>query len=105
LSDADPYARLAELAEAAAALAEQGRVEELDAIFERSGAIAASLPARPPRSARPQLERAAAAQERLGTTLGASLDATRAELELIDRGRRATRSYGGPPAAGLNLQA
>ncbi len=101
----DPYAELADLAEAAAALVEEERVGELEAIFSRSEAITATLPERPPASARSALERAAAAQERLRGRLGASLEATREQLERVGRGRRAAHSYGGPATATLDLQA
>lgn len=90
----DPYEELAELAEAGLALAEQDRLDELADLFDRSSAIAAELPDEPPPSARPALERAAAAQDRLRARIGASLAGTRSELDQADRGRRAARSYG-----------
>lgn len=102
---ADPYEELAELAEAAEALAEQDRVEELEEIFARSAALTATLPETPPQSARPALERAAAAQQRLRTRLGESLLAARSEMDRVDRGRRAARAYGGAAGAALDLQA
>lgn len=105
MSQADPYAELADLAEAAAALAEAERFEELGPLFERSAAIAAELPEQPPRSARPQLERAAAAQRRLRARAGTSLEETRSELEMVGRRRRAAHSYWGSGAAALDLQA
>ena len=105
LAAADPYEELAELAEASVELAEQDRIEELKPLFERSTALTASLPALPPRSALPALERAAAAQEQLQAKLGESLLAAREEMDLVSRGRRAARAYGGAAGSALDLQA
>lgn len=100
-----PYDELASLAESAEALADEGRVEELDDVFTRSAALTRTLPARPPREAAPALERAAAAQERLRARLGQSLLAAREEIERVGRGRRAARGYGGATSSALDLRA
>ncbi|MGV1048950.1 MAG: flagellar basal body rod protein FlgC [Solirubrobacterales bacterium] len=64
-----------------------------------AAALSASLPGHPPAAARADLERAAAAQAQLSARLGASLDATRAEIGRVGRGRDAARSYGAAAAA------
>jgi hypothetical protein len=102
---ADPYEELAELAEAALELAEPDRVHDLTEIFARTSALTATLPHRPPASARPALERAAAAQQRLQDRLGSDLLAARDELDHVSRGRRAARAYGIAAPKALDLQA
>jgi hypothetical protein len=105
LSGADPYAELAELAEAALELSRDGNEQGAAEVLDRSAALASELPGRPPVSARPALERAAAAQERLTVWLDAKLVSTRSELELVDRGRHAAHSYAGTGAVLLDQQA
>ncbi|HEX8753691.1 MAG TPA: hypothetical protein VF731_09775 [Solirubrobacterales bacterium] len=102
---ADPYEELADLAEAALELAEQDRVHDLAEIFARSSELTATLHHRPPASARPALERAAAAQQRLQDQLGSALLAARTELDHVSRGRRAARAYGVAAPKALDLQA
>lgn len=101
----DPYAELAELAEAALERTREGDEQGVTELLDRSTAITAALPERPPPDARPALERAAAAQERLTVWLDARLAATRAELELVDRGQHAARSYGSAGAVLLDQRA
>lgn len=109
-----PYEELARLAERGAELAAAAReanedaaarLAELNDVYARSAAIAAELPERPPESARPALERAAAAERRIRAHLAAALAATREELERADRGRRAARSYRATAAAMLDRHA
>lgn len=100
---ADPYAELAEIAERALALSERadptapaeraGEPAALSELLDRATALAATLPATPPASARPALERAASAQERLRARLSSALAATRATLERTDRSRQAAGAY------------
>lgn len=101
----DPYEELAQLAAAAEELADEGRVEEIEPILDRSAELARGLPDHPPGAAAPALEFAAAAQERLRARLGQSLLATREEMELVGRGRRAARAYGGVTNSALDLRA
>ena len=101
----DPYAELAELAEAALARADAADFDGLTAALARSEEIVAALPERPPAAARPALERADAAHRRLGPALRASLATTRAELDLVGRGRDAARSYAGSGAGTLDRRA
>lgn len=101
----DPYDELARLAEEAATLAEQDRLDELEPIFDRSAAVARSLPNEPPATARSALERAAAAQQRVAARLGSSLAELRVELDRVERGRNAARSYGGTAVTTLDHKA
>lgn len=105
MNDADPYEKLAELAETALTLTREGEEGQLTELIDRSVAIAAELPERPPASARPALERAAAAHERLNVWLDAALLATRTDLKRVDRGRRAARSYAAAGPALLDRRA
>jgi hypothetical protein len=88
------YERLADLAAAELALAREGRVEELAAAQASRTALVAGLPATPPASARPALQRAGALQAELVSTLAAGRDAAGRELNHLRRGRGAVRAYG-----------
>jgi hypothetical protein len=90
---AEPYERLAELAEAELALCEAGRFEELGGGAVETEAIVASLPPRPPADAREPLERAARAQNAIAALLARGVEDTRGELVQLRRGRDAARSY------------
>jgi hypothetical protein len=91
---ADPYLRLAELAETEQRLVEEGHLEQLEPHYEEATAIVATLPERPPESAREPLERAARAQEAVAALLGTGLAETRAELGRLRRGRDLASAYG-----------
>lgn len=98
---AEPYERLAELAEAELALCEAGRFEELGGGAAEIEAIVAGLPPQPPADAREPLERAARAQNAIAALLARGIEDTRGELVQLRRGRDAARSYaaslsGGP---------
>lgn len=90
---ADPYERLAQLAEAELGLCEEGRVEEMGALYARAAAIAAVLPPRPPAAAAAALSRAAAAQEKIARRLGVAIVEAQGDLHHLHRGRDAARSY------------
>jgi hypothetical protein len=95
--DAEPYERLAQLAERELALVsafEPERMDELLALIHERTALVQALPERPPAVAHPALARAAALQQRttaLLTRLRSELGRTLGELE---RARRAARGYG-----------
>jgi hypothetical protein len=89
----DPYAELAELAELERDLAIGGRIDELLEVQVRRAALVAGLPARAPQSARPQLERAAAAQAAVQAALVASLAGMRGEIVRLEQGRTALSAY------------
>ena len=76
---ADPYERLAELAEAELALCEEGRFEDLGGSAAETEAIVATLPAQP--------AVASAALRARG------IEDPRGELVQLGRGRDAARSY------------
>lgn len=107
MSDRDPYAELARLAERALALVdgeaavEPADLEELDGTLARAATLAATVPPTPPPSARPALEAAAATHERLRARLETGLAATAAALKRAGQTQRAARSYGGTPAPTL----
>ncbi len=90
---ADPYERLAELAEAELALCEEGRFEDLGGSAAETEAIVATLPAQPAVGAREPLERAARAQNAIAALLARGIEDTRGELVQLRRGRDAARSY------------
>jgi len=96
----DPYARLAELAEAERDHALAGRVDAVLAVQEERAALVAGLPERAPREARSQLERAAAAQTEATAALAAAVRAARTDAVRVDRGRTAVSAYrpAGAPA-------
>ena len=100
MSPADPYSRLADLAERERTLVAEGRFEELDALGAVRERLIATLPERPPATARPALERAAALQREVTAALTAARDEVAAELRRLDLGRTTMRGYGAgaPPA-------
>lgn len=100
-----PYEQLAELAERALSLAEADRLDELNEVLARGERLSATLPERPPPSARAPLARAVASQERLSAHLGSRLAATRTELARVGRSRDAATAYTLPPPATLNRTA
>ena len=89
----DPYRQLAQLAESELSLVEEDRLDELDELYERGAALVASLPEQAPPGARPALEDAVAAQERVTARLAARLAESRSDLERLRRGRAAAHSY------------
>lgn len=97
---ADPYTRLAELAEAEQRACEEGHLELLEANYEEAAAIVPTLPAQAPESAREPLERAAHAQDAVAALLGTGLAETRAELGRLRRGRDVASAYGAISSAG-----
>lgn len=94
------YERLAELAERELALVtafEPSRLGDLAALQQARTTLVASLPERPPPSARPALLRAHEAQLRTTAALTVLHDQLGRELGDVDRGRRAARGYGTGP--------
>jgi hypothetical protein len=88
-----PYDALAEIAERELDLITAGAVEKLSALHAERDAIVATLPARPPATARPALERAARLHDRAIGELQARLHVTGAELRKLSHGRTAMRGY------------
>jgi hypothetical protein len=89
------WERLVELAARERDLAAEGRWEELDAVSDERGALAASL-GDPPPAARRLLECALAIQEELVATILRARVATLDDLGRLRRGRTAVQAYAGP---------
>jgi hypothetical protein len=92
VTDAAPWARIADLAEAELSLAREGRWHELADRSDERVRLAAALGAPPP-AARPELERLAALQDALLALVASARSATMREFGAL-RGRRgAARGY------------
>jgi hypothetical protein len=88
-----PYDALAALAERELELVSGGALDKLPALHERRNALVASLPAAPPASARPALERTAALQQRVSELLQERVQLVGVELRKLTHGRTAVRGY------------
>ena len=95
MTQADPYWALVELAERERAIILDGRHDELPVVDAERTAILAALPARPPASARPALERLSALQEATTAALAAALADVRRQLGGMNDRHRAVRAYSG----------
>lgn len=94
---AEPYERLAALAEEELALvtaAELPDADALEALLAERDRIVTTLPARPPAEAGPALARAAALQERTTGELAVRISEARGALDHVGQGRRVARGYG-----------
>lgn len=91
-----PYDALADIAQRELELVSAGAVERLSALHAERHAIVATLPATPPATARPALERAAALHARVTALLEERLSNTGAELRRLTQGRTAMRGYAPP---------
>ena len=89
----DPYLALVTLAERERAMVLDGRLDELEALAAERAALVAALPARPPASARPALERAAALQQATSAALAEALADVRGKLGGAPDRARAVRAY------------
>lgn len=91
-----PFQKLIKLIERELELAGQGRLEELHAAVESTGAFIATLPAPAPESVQPLVLRAEALRGRVlieATRLKESIGRSRTSLR---RGRTIARRYGAP---------
>lgn len=105
MSAAEPYERLAALAEQELALAIEPELDPQalsDLLMERD-ALVAALPQRPPAVAAPSLARAAALQERITLELATRAAETKRSLGLVEQGRRTARGYGDSTPARVGL--
>lgn len=96
MSVAEPYERLAALAERELALVIEPELDPQalsDLLMERD-ALVATLPQRPSAEAAPALARAAALQERITLELATRVAETKRSLGLVAQGRRTARGYG-----------
>ncbi len=89
-----PYEALAALAERRADLVSAGAWEEAAAVVADLDRLRAALPAVPPASAGPALERALLETHRADALTRAALDETRDELAQLASGRRLAAAYG-----------
>lgn len=108
MTTAEPYERLAALAEEELTLvtaAELPEPEALAALIAERERIVAALPAGAPAVAAPALARAAALQERTTTELAIRSAEVRRSLTVVEQGRRTARGYGdsAPARQGLDL--
>jgi hypothetical protein len=90
---AEPYERLADLAEAELAACQADRHEDLEALYDEAGKIVAVLPPRPPATAADALQRAAVAQRQIGELLASKLVMADTDFERLRRGREAAKAY------------
>jgi len=101
VTETAPYERLVELAERELALVtafEPARLGELVALQQTRTTLVASLPERPPASARGALLRTHELQQRVTAALTVLCDQLSRDLTGLDRGRQAARGYGGAAA-------
>jgi hypothetical protein len=89
----DPYAAILDLAELELELAGMGKVEDLRALSAQWDELTAGLPAQPPPSAQPLLERAAALHERTHIELLRLREAMICDLSTTARASRAAHGY------------
>jgi hypothetical protein len=88
-----PYERLAESFERELELVEEGRRDEVAQLAADRDALIASLPATPPASARPALERAQLLSKRVMVEIVRRRDAVLADLGRVAQGDRTARGY------------
>jgi flagellar protein FliT len=91
-----PYDALANIAERELELVRAGAVDKLSALHAQRSAIVATLPAAPPATAKPALERAAALHASVIAALEERMRTTGAELRRLSQGRTAMRGYTPP---------
>ena len=97
-----PYDALADIAQRELELVSAGAVDRLSELHAQRHAIVATLPAKPPASARPALERAAELHARVTALLEERMRETGVELRRLSHGRTAMRGYA-PPVEPLKL--
>ena len=88
-----PYDALADIAERELELVRAGAVHELSELHAQRNAIVATLPAKPPLTAKPALERAAELHASVIAALEERMHGTGIELRKLSQGRTAMRGY------------
>jgi hypothetical protein len=88
-----PYERLVESFERELELVEDGRLDEVAQLAADRDALIASLPAMPPASARPALERAQLLSKRVMVEILRRRDVVLADLGRVAQGDRTARGY------------
>ena len=100
-----PYERLADTFELELELVGEGRLDEVALLVADRDALIASLPATPPASARPALERAALMSKRVMIEIVRRRDAVLADLGRVAQGDRTARGYAPKRARRLHIDA
>lgn len=90
---AGPYERLADSFERELELVGEGRLDEVADLAADRDALIATLPATPPASARPALERAQLMSKRVMIEIVRRRDAVLADLGRVAQGDRTARGY------------
>lgn len=98
-TEAAPYLRLAEIAEAELVACQEERPEDLAPYYEEAQRIIDLLPPRPPASAAEALHRAAGAQRQIEDLLASKLTMAEGDLDHLRRGREAAHAYATTAAA------
>ena len=101
----DPYERILELARREAELVEQGRFEELAAVWAERDALTEPLNGRPPVSAREALTEADRIVRATHDRICVLLQELGEQIGQLSSGRRAVSGYGGAAAAPRALDA
>jgi hypothetical protein len=91
----EPYERILELARLEAELVDEGRLEELAAVWAERDELVASLTARPPESAREPLLEADRVVRATHERICALLQELGEQIGQLSSGRRAASGYGG----------
>jgi hypothetical protein len=100
-----PYERLADSYERELELVGEGRLEELSQLTADRDALIASLPATPPASARPALERAQLMSKRVMVEILRRRDAVLAELGRLTQVERTANGYAPKQPRRLHIDA
>ncbi|MGZ4195999.1 MAG: hypothetical protein ACXVFQ_06495 [Solirubrobacteraceae bacterium] len=100
-----PYERLAESFERELELVGEGRLDEVAQLASSREALIASLPATPPASARPALERAQLLSKRVMVEILRRRDAVLADLGRVAQGDRTARGYAPKRSRRLHIDA
>lgn len=104
-SAAEPYERLAVLAEHELELVARRAFAELAKLHEVRDALVRSLPPTPPSCARTALQRAAILQRRVSVELHRVREQILLELAQVERARRAATGYATPHRHVATIQA
>ena len=94
----DPYEQIVELARREAELVEQGRLEELAAVWAERDAVTSQLPGRPPVTAREALVEADRIVRSTHDRICTLLQEVGEQIGQLSSGRRAVSGYGGAAA-------
>jgi hypothetical protein len=95
-AEAAPYETLARILERELEVLGAGELDKLDALKGEREALIATLPAVPPASARPALERASLTHKRVQIEVVRRREAIVLELAQVERVRRVAHGYAPP---------